>query len=42
MKSALKTASQNQWVKETLHSSWQQSFETDQLLVDTKTSYQHL
>ena len=42
MKIASKTIPQVQWINETLHTSWQQNFEVDQLLVDTKTSYQHL
>ena len=32
----------NKWINETLHPSWQQNFETTQLLIDTHTSYQHL
>lgn len=32
----------NKWINETLHTSWQQNFETTQLLIDTHTSYQHL
>ncbi len=42
MKIASKTIPQSQWINEKLHPSWQQNFEVDQLLVDTKTSYQHL
>ncbi len=39
---AQKMASKQQWLNETLHPSWQQCFESKQVLCDTQTLYQHL